>query len=812
MAGTFDVFRKNQKLVMAILCVVLIFGWLIGDAILKIFVGSGPSAADRRGAAVATWKYGSISQSDMSDMRYRDMLLKKYVYQQVPEKIDPRFRLNIRPASDDALLAQMLLAKKGEQLGIKVSDKQVNEFLRHETARARLIAQNAMSPRPLPEQFIDQMLQSGNFVAEMAATDTQMMQALRDARLSQAQLFDIIKKQLIASEVQTMLMFGLSSPWATPAERFEEFQKKEQRYTIEAVPVNVKDFLDTVDTKGMTDAELKKLYEENKDKEPSDGQVGFRIPYKASFQYFRANLADFILQAEATITDKEIEDYYASHKDEFIDKPKEEPKKDETKPTDEKKPEAEKKPETPAEPKKEEPKPETKPDDAGFPKPDVKPNDTEPKTEPKAEPKTEPKPEPKDAPKTEPAPDKNVGIDRNATQFVTFFQDGDKKDATPEKTDEPKKTDPPADLPKGENLKDGDKPSSETKPATPDKKDEPAKTDGEKKEEPKPEVKYKPLADVKADIRRKLAAPIAEKRAREAFAKLQDEITEHGAKRRSWKLDKAADKKTEEPLSPNFADQGKALGLQFAQIPLSTALEFSAASDIGAARFPRGLSVQELTYVNFAYSQEDKLPQYTPREVENTGFMYLIWKTDEVAAHTPSFDDAKASVEQAWKNAAAVKLAQAQADKLLGIAKDKKDLPLYESLGKAQANTVVKVGPFSWRTQLGNADRYSISKIDAISDPGNDFMQAVYNLNVGQAGVAWNQPKTTVYVIKVVAIEKKLEEMLPVFLAQVNQYRFGDYEDRQKVFGQWLDSIKQEFNFKIDDPKMLRTSVETVED
>ena len=44
---------------------------------------------------------------------------------------------------------------------------------------------------------------------------------------------------------------------------------------------------------------------------------GFKVPPRGTFQYFKAERATLAKADEAKITDKEIDDYYATHKENF---------------------------------------------------------------------------------------------------------------------------------------------------------------------------------------------------------------------------------------------------------------------------------------------------------------------------------------------------------------------------------------------------------------------------------------------------------------------------------------------------------------
>jgi hypothetical protein len=104
----------------------------------------------------------------------------------------------------------------------------------------------------------------------------------------------------------------------------------------------------------------------------------------------------------------------------------------------------------------------------------------------------------------------------------------------------------------------------------------------------------------------------------------------------------------------------------------------------------------------------------------------------------------------AWKQQEALKLAQAEAKKIAeqaGKAADLKSLDLKKEL-------IVTPPSFSWYTVgVTQFAGPSLSQVPGIELAGNEFFQSVFDLQVGEAGIALDQPHKTVYAVKVLAEE-----------------------------------------------------------
>ncbi len=75
---------------------------------------------------------------------------------------------------------------------------------------------------------------------------------------------------------------------------------------------------------------------------------------------------------------------------------------------------------------------------------------------------------------------------------------------------------------------------------------------------------------------------------------------------------------------------------------------------------------------------------------------------------------------------------------------------------------------------------------------GNDFMQAVAILQPGEVGVAWNEPKTVVYVIRVLETSPPADDLRQMFLTSANPQQINVVArlDRWFAYQDWVKGLE----------------------
>ena len=186
-----------------------------------------------------------------------------------------------------AAIQTVVLAAAAEQHGMVVTDQAVNDYL-------EMITRNLVSPAEF-EKIVGSLH--------------------GDARnMSQAYLFDALRRELLASRYSFMYQVSLAS--VLPAPRWEYFQELNRRATAEVLGVPVERFVK--DVPEPSDAELKAFFEKYPETlpVPNSPTPGFKRPAKANVSILcRQVTADFTDRAMAQVTPEEMRDYYEKNKD-----------------------------------------------------------------------------------------------------------------------------------------------------------------------------------------------------------------------------------------------------------------------------------------------------------------------------------------------------------------------------------------------------------------------------------------------------------------------------------------------------------------
>jgi peptidyl-prolyl cis-trans isomerase D len=305
MASPFRTFRKNQKAWMVALTILTMFAF--------VFLGSTArmgSSGKREDPEVFTWDYGTVHQSDLQYRKQQRQLVRQFMLSAIMKaNPEPMFEARVReginqkfPISDEKIVEAMLLEKKAKQLGIVISDDMVRSTIRE-------ISQNRLSPDVLAS--IVSQLQSRN--GEVSQND--LFDALR-AELS-VDYARIAFAQLLQREVRQGNQIIYVFHGDTPGDRWDYFCRLNRKVTAQILPVPVEKFV--ADIPEPSPQELQKFYDQWKNVEPNPDlpTPGFRQPFKANFQYLKADYEPLLAAASPKITEQEIKSYYDEHKDEF---------------------------------------------------------------------------------------------------------------------------------------------------------------------------------------------------------------------------------------------------------------------------------------------------------------------------------------------------------------------------------------------------------------------------------------------------------------------------------------------------------------
>jgi len=710
MAGSFDVFRRNQRAALAALAIMAMIAFFV----LPPFLQMGGGGGGGRDPVVVSWQGGELRESGVERAVAMRGVLNRFLMESAAAAGRDPARIGLLPDDERSVVRTTVLAREAEANGVVVSDAAINDFLGQWTNN--LVRQ---------EQF------------------DQIIGRLRVGAMgvSQYDLFETLRTVLAAQSMQMLFQSGFDGD--PPGWRWDYFRRLEQSATVEVVPVVVETLAANV--AAPSEATLRAFFEQYKDDLPAarSAEPGFREPHRAKYEYLVAKTEAFEAAAAKEVTDAQVAEYYEKNKTSLF----------RAKPAAEK-PAAEK-------PVSEKPVSEKPVSDA---------------QEAASESGKPVAPETKEPP-PQPAPDKGADVRRSRFSPVAFRQPaaGATQEAAPPAAEKDGKQDSGA----VEKKAAGTEP--ETKPAPP--ADE--------------AVNFEPLDKVKDDIRKRLARQEADKRIDAIFSAIATDMTRYAEDFALWQAG-GKDAGAAAPTPPNFEKIAAKQGLEAGRSDLVTADQAVAAGPLGGSfeLVPDASSrfgIRQQRWIDMIFGQgAPTLRPVTSRDVE--GNRSISWKTEDQPEFTPTFQSARADVERAWRIVEARSLARTKAEEIV------RQVGEGQTLAAAVAATpelkAEKVGPFTWLSQgtvpLGTPP--SLSQPEGISMPGEEFMQAVFGLESGKATVAFNEPRTVCYVIRMDGLEPPLEKLRERFMeARNDQRRLAMVAQREtsRAAAAWVDALEK---------------------
>ncbi|MFV0442603.1 MAG: hypothetical protein ACK5Q5_03425 [Planctomycetaceae bacterium] len=713
-------------------------GLIAGAAIGLVFMLQG-----RRADTVTLGEF-QISQTDLSNLMNHRMVANRFV-QRAVERTNPDMNefqrsMLLRQSQfgfghpedqlDQDVILGDLLRREGKKVGMELPDSAVHAFIKRVTN--------------------DKM------------TREAFKEIRNELRVSEADIVDSIRQELLAREAALTLYSRVDLP---PAVDWEFSQQLQVRETATTAGVPVSAFVD--DKSEPPTAELQQLFEAFKANLPGvtstgrieEGRPGFYQPPRIKLAYVTPDYQAFENQVQGTVTDAEIEARYQKDYVEAAQKPDDGPAFPEmptipgldglgitpsmgpalTPPTPN--------PETTT-PKTAKPKPEaapeTKADSEAKPDLEVKPT-----PEVKAAPEAKPSPETTPAPEAKAAsPAKEDSVSNE--KAPASEQDPTQLDADQGCDDQPTETAPAAEAP-AEMPADAapsnpaqeeadkpadDKPAAASPPAPADNKpaaespaippapaDKAAQTsdgisipDTPEPAPPVPSTPVRPLDDtLKAEIREQLIMDktdlALEKAMSEAIEKIRNEIG-----RNVHAPPGSASLLTVEAATEQIEAYAAAHNFRYVESELMSYSELLKSDDVPVAQFrlQTGGFLQQPTVADELFSTSPK-DTFRPRQADHrdrNGKVIdraIYWKLDHHQAYEPAnLDDERVrkQVVQTWRELNARKLAEARAKELADLVRGS-DKPMLETLadvtvsGKAgtQLVNIMQTGQFSWMRQ-----------------------------------------------------------------------------------------------------------------
>lgn len=319
MATPLSSFSKYGGVMMAVLCVMLMFAFVIGDPLMQ-YAGGGSGGGARAGGTVATWNGGQMNERQLDQaVIHRNVLaqFQQAVYQQgtreaIESGVDVQFSpLRVQPLElprsreegvESHVVRTKVFAQRAQEAGMVVSNDMIIDYL-------RAIGRDRVGN--------DQMRQ---ILGRMSASQG------RTATIDF--MFDLLREAILANNY--LRSYGFIFETVLPAERWEDWRKVNERVVIEAAPLPIESLLDEVAE--PSDEELQSFFDEYKDRQPSPevlrglGNVelpsatpGFAIPPRVRLAYLKADFNAVVAQVADGVTDEEIAAYYEENRESFIE-------------------------------------------------------------------------------------------------------------------------------------------------------------------------------------------------------------------------------------------------------------------------------------------------------------------------------------------------------------------------------------------------------------------------------------------------------------------------------------------------------------
>jgi hypothetical protein len=331
MESPLDFFRRNQKTLLPVIAIGCMVAFVVLPGLLGMLTERNHASQDRN-PVLYRWQGGDLTQRELQQ-EINDHERLSHLYSRVnlqkamlstPELANNQQVMNYYysmfqnqfqqlfsgPTTLDSAAESKIFDQLAKELGIVVTDQKVDQFLH------QMCGIDAIGADGKPTGAIQTVVPAARFDAIMQDM------AKADPGFTQDRLFELVKRMFARQEV--VQIFSLENVFtaATPLARWDDYRRIRQRASIQAIPVNVSDFVATV--RNPTEDELQKFFAATKDRlpNPNSAEVGLRTPTRASFQLAHLNMERLVSSFKPRIENKAITDYYEKNKATRYVKPK----------------------------------------------------------------------------------------------------------------------------------------------------------------------------------------------------------------------------------------------------------------------------------------------------------------------------------------------------------------------------------------------------------------------------------------------------------------------------------------------------------
>jgi hypothetical protein len=677
--------------------------------------------------------------------------------------------------ADDVIMGY-LLDKEADDMGITVSDAAVSDYI--------------------------------SKVTERKLSQAQYLDVLKQLHLTEGQLYDAIRAELRARLAMEMLI-PRATP--TPEQYWDDYRKLQVTQTLDIAAVPVTDFL--AEAPQPTDEEIRQYYDAWKNiVSPAPGMPGMFQPRRVRIEFLEADYAEIEKQVAAKpITDAEVKKYYDEHRQEYRTRPAAGSStlsplmQDPNVLTDP----GLTVPEAPSLPAPIVPKGPPAQQPAAPNMPGGSPSSSVPKAPATpanaTPPKSTPAPKKTDASKSGTSndrPARNLGLDGEMLALAdgpfdrslqVAYQSAPTTGSGATKP-QPNNADKAAAKPSAASPAAAAQAPREPNPPALPKKAGAAQTGAAAKSTPEPE--FRPLDDL---MQREIRDLITRNRTLEIMTAKTQAAYEYMKKLREQLT--PAEVGGESPMSAQ--QRAKALteyaaksGLKYGITPLLSAMELQEASEqypIAAAAEPLDNPFQNkepISVIQEVFTSPVESLFQPAQADDRDSHRFAFWKAEDVERHSPSLDEpgVREAAIRGWKiEKYARKQAETRAQELADLVRKSKK-PMTEALAgqtvtkkpKATAVLTVPVPPFSWYTVSSTAPQGlmpdptpKLSEVVGVKLADDAFMKAVFDeMKVGDVKVVPNLGASAYYVVRVKTRHPENAEEMAAFRARFMKENF----------------------------------------
>jgi hypothetical protein len=793
MASPFRTFRRYQKTFIVVGLVILTFVFVIGDSLVAYLGGSrgGGGATQDAQAVAVSWDGGSLTNQELDNLVFRRRIVNSFLQNVVnagglsamEAGLDPR-DLSVQPImgppTERGVVATKMLADAARNAGMRVSDEAIVRYL-YELGRGHVS----------PDQM-RAMVTKGN------------------ARVPISYVMDALREEMLAHNYLASHKYAFAT--VTPQQRYEDWLRLNDRIVVEAAAIPAESFV--VDVPEPTEAELAQFFEQHKTREPVPELVnqvelpsptpGFRLPRTIDVQFIKADYDALLAKIEDEITDEEISKYYEENKDprfikadtSFLDSlqqdlemnaPADSAPATGTPPTDEADPASGTTTQPTTTPPPTEPMSDANgPADSGQSEAvEAPPVDADPAPADNAEPAS--------TPATGDQSSIHSGPPKRVFRLAAFQEQAESGETTTDTaTESPPPVEPVESTPAPGTAADqptstaveppptseatnaapagGESSSTTEASATGSAPGSTAASPAAASEKPK---EFQSLDEVRDEIRRTLAVERTRQRLDELMNELHVQVNGEFTKYFSQRL--ASDTSEREPAPPpksliDLAPLAAEHGLEQGSTGPMSWLEMRK-TPVGAS----GDIESQIELYRMLFGT-DEVEQYKPVSTQDIdGNRYLVMKMSDTPGRVPELAEVRDEVIRAWKLAQASELAKKRAEELAEKAEAAKG-PLSQALADNPSLEVIRTDPFSRLTGgdvvlIGGQPQlqpFRLSEPTGIVAAGQQFMDTVFGLKEGEVGSVLNHDRSIAYVVRVIEHQQTPDALHDAYLAEAN--------------------------------------------